>query len=150
MEDILINFGYFGLFGISFVAATLFPLGSEAAVVLLTASGWNPLGIFLSATLGNVLGAFVNYGVGRIGDRFVLSRFVVADAGWKGRAERIFSSWGAPVLFFAWAPVIGDPLTVVAGVFRINLFVFTIWVTAGKSFRYWLLILAGETLPGFF
>jgi membrane protein YqaA with SNARE-associated domain len=44
------------------------------------------------------------------------------------------------VLFFAWAPVIGDPLTVAAGSLEIPVGRFLAWVTLGKAVRYYVVI----------
>jgi len=59
--------------------------------------------------------------------------------------ERIYKKWGSPALFFAWVPIVGDPLTVVAGALNLNLYLFTFWVVLGKAFRYALVILTTET-----
>ena len=68
---LIANFGYLGLFLISFLAATLLPLGSEAAVVLMAVSDFDPVKLLLVATAGNSLGAFINYLVGKWGAAFV-------------------------------------------------------------------------------
>jgi len=70
-EYLILNFGYLGLFVISFLAATLLPLGSEAAVVIMASAKFNPLGLLFIATIGNSLGALVNYLVGRWGADFI-------------------------------------------------------------------------------
>jgi len=54
----------------------------------------------------------------------------------------MYGRWGSPILFFAWLPFVGDPLTVAAGVLRVNLWVFLFWVVLGKMFRYYILIAA--------
>jgi len=140
MEQFVISFGFLGLFAISFLAATLVPLGSEAAVLSLVLLGYDQIGIFCVATLGNGLGALVNYWVGLYGVNYVLSKYVKTNEKKLKSAQAYFTKWGSPVLFFAWLPVIGDPLTVAAGVFRVNLIVFTTWVFLGKAFRYYLVI----------
>ncbi len=134
------NFGYLGLFVISFLAATLLPLGSEAAVVLMAVSDFDPPTLLVVATAGNSLGALMNYLVGKWGAAFVFSRYLQVDGAVLDRLERIYGRWGAPALFFAWLPIVGDPLTVAAGVLRINIYVFTFWVVLGKAFRYFILI----------
>jgi membrane protein YqaA with SNARE-associated domain len=54
----------------------------------------------------------------------------------------MYQKWGSPILFFTWIPIIGDPLTVVAGVFKLNLYIFIFWVVLGKAFRYFLVIIS--------
>lgn len=139
---LIVNFGYFGLFLISFSAATLLPLGSEAAVAFMAAADFDPQKLLLVATTGNSLGALVNYLVGKWGAAFVFTRYIRVDPVVLERLEKVYGRWGAPVLFFAWLPFVGDPLTVAAGVLRVNVYLFMFWVILGKMFRYYLLIAA--------
>ena len=140
VEYLISNFGYMGLFLISFLAATLLPLGSEAAVVLMAVSDSAPLKLLIIATAGNSLGGIVNYLVGKWGALFIFSRYIQVDRSALERLERVYGRWGAPILFFAWLPIVGDPLTVAAGALRVNIYVFTFWVVLGKAFRYLILI----------
>jgi len=139
---LITNFGYLGLFLISFLAATLLPLGSGAAVAYMATAEFSPLGLLFIATAGNSLGAFVNYLVGRWGADFVFSRFIQIDQSALDRLERVYGRWGAPTLFFAWLPFVGDPLTVAAGALRVNPWLFMFWVVLGKMFRYYVIIAA--------
>ncbi len=139
---LITNLGYLGLFLISFLAATLLPLGSEAAVTLMAIEAFNPSRILIVATLGNSLGALVNYLVGKWGAAFVFTRYIRVDRAVLEKSEKVYGRWGAPVLFFAWLPFVGDPLTVAAGALRVNIYVFTFWVVLGKMFRYYILITA--------
>jgi membrane protein YqaA with SNARE-associated domain len=134
------NFGYLGLFLISFLAATLLPLGSEAAVALMAATDFDPPGVLLVATTGNSLGAFVNYLVGKWGAAFIFARYIEIDRTVLEKTENIYGRYGAPILFFAWLPFVGDPLTIAAGALRVNPYVFAFWVVLGKAFRYYILI----------
>ena len=137
---LIANFGYLGLFLISFFAATLLPVGSEAAVALMAANDFEPAGLLLIATAGNSLGALVNYLVGRWGASFFFSRYIEIDKTVLEKLENVYGRWGSPALFFAWLPVVGDPLTVVAGALRVNIYLFAFWVVLGKMFRYYILI----------
>ena len=139
---LIANFGYAGLFLVSFLAATLLPLGSEAAVMLMAAADYAPGPLLAVATTGNSLGALVNYLVGKWGAAFIFARYIQVDQDVLDKAAKTCSRWGSPVLFFAWLPFIGDPLTVAAGVLRINIYAFTFWVVLGKMSRYWVLIAA--------
>ncbi|MEW5733282.1 MAG: YqaA family protein [Thermodesulfobacteriota bacterium] len=139
-ESLLLPLGYAGLFLVSFLAATLVPLSSEGAVALMAVSDFNPALVLVVATAGNSLGALANYYVGKWGGRFLLSRYIKADPKVLAKAERICGRLGGPVLFFAWLPVVGDPLTLAAGVLKMNLWAFLFWVVLGKAFRYWAII----------
>ena len=140
IENLVFQSGYPGLFIISVLSATLLPLGSEIFVVTMTLSGYNPLLLFLTATIGNTLGAYTNYYVGKYGTDFVFSKYISVNSEKRLRLEQKFQKWGSPILFFAWTPIIGDPLTVVAGVVNIKLSLFSFWVILGKAFRYALII----------
>ncbi len=140
IEDLLYHSGYLGLFIISFIAATVFPLSSEIFVMTMTLSGYNPLIILSTATTGNTLGAIINYYVGKYGADFIFSRYIKVDSDTSRGVAQKYQKWGSPILLFAWAPVVGDPLTVVAGVLNIKIYIFTFWVTLGKALRYGFLI----------
>jgi membrane protein YqaA with SNARE-associated domain len=128
------GFGYGGLFLAAFLAATILPLSSEVVLVLLLAQGLNPPLLIAVATLGNLLGAVLNYALGRGGMRFLRRWRPSPDE--HSRAAAAYRKYGAASLLFAWVPVIGDPLTVVAGALRVNLGLFLLLVGAGKLARY--------------
>ncbi len=140
MPELIAASSYAGLFAASFLAATLLPMSSEAAVVAMALAGFNPWTLLGVAGLGNCLGGIVNYGAGRYGRRFILSRWIKPDNHQWQTAERLFTKWGTPMLFFAWTPILGDPLTVVAGAMKINIWIFCAWVFTGKILRYYLLL----------
>ena len=134
--DIFLQFGYPGQFISSFLAATILPLSSEIVLVLLLANHYDPMVTIAVATLGNVLGSVVNYAMGFWGSQTVLQRLLKISHREMASARKRFSRYGVFSLFFAWVPVVGDPLTVVAGVLKINWFIFLSLVTAGKLLRY--------------
>lgn len=146
MEDLVFQSGYFGLFMVSFFAATLVPLGSEVFVALMAVSGYDPWVIFAVATTGNTLGSITNYYVGKLGATFLLSRYIKVDFEKRQKAEKMYRKWGAPILSLAWIPVVGDPLTVVAGIFDLDVWIFIFWVGIGKSLRYLVVIMTAEAV----
>ena len=134
---------YAGLFAASFLAATIFPFQSELVLVGLLLGGDLPWPALLAvATLGNVLGSVVNWGIGRFLLHFRDRRWFPVKAESYARMERWFGRWGVWSLLFAWLPVVGDPLTVVAGALRVNLVLFVVLVTLGKFARYAVLVAA--------
>jgi len=136
---------YAGLFAGSFLAATVFPFQSEAILVGLLLGGDLPWTVLLAvATAGNVLGSVVNWGLGRFFLHFRDRRWFPVKPDSYARVERWFARWGVWSLLFAWLPVVGDPLTVVAGALRVGLPLFVALVTAGKLGRY--AVLAAATL----
>lgn len=128
--------GYIGLFVAAFLAATILPLSSEVVLSLLLLNGLSPVGLVSVATLGNVLGSLTNYGLGYWASLKVIKKWLKMSEEDFVRAERRFRKYGLVSLCFAWAPIIGDPITVVAGILRIRLLWFVLLVTAGKLLRY--------------
>ena len=140
MTEFIFQLGFLGLFIITYLSASLIPLVSEIFVVGMLPLGYNAWGIILVATAGAYLGALTNYYIGKQGTNFVLGRyFKIEPESWE-RAQKLYERWGTLTLFFSWLPIIGDPLTAVAGGFRIPLTIFTFWVLLGKFFRFVVLV----------
>lgn len=135
---------YGGLFLAAFTAATLLPAQSEALVVGLLLTDYAPWLVLAVASVGNVLGSVVNWFLGRGIELFRGRRWFPASPAALARAEGWYRSYGRWSLLLAWAPIIGDPLTVVAGVLRETFLVFLLLVSIAKIGRY--LILAAATL----
>ena len=125
-----------GLFMASFIAATILPLQSEAVLFGLLLAGHQAWALCLTANLGNTLGAVLNWVLGRFIARFRDRRWFPVGPEALARAEAWYGRYGKWTLLFAWLPVVGDPLTVVAGTLRVNLMAFTLLVAAGKTARY--------------
>ncbi|MBV7337151.1 DedA family protein [Chloroflexi bacterium TSY] len=134
------QFGYVGLLIVSFLAATILPFSSEVLVVLMPALGFNKLLILLFATTGNFLGSLSNYYVGKLGNRFLLAKYVTTDNARLQQAQTAYERWGAPILFFSWVPIVGDPLTFVPGILNRKVSTFAFWVLLGKVSRYWFIL----------
>lgn len=131
---------YSGLFLAAFGAATLLPLQSEAVLVALLLRGEQPAGaLLLVATLGNVLGSLVNWVLGRFLERWRGLRWFPVKADALERARRHYGRWGYWSLLASWMPIVGDPLTLAAGVMREPLWRFLLLVTIAKGGRYALL-----------
>lgn len=97
--------------------------------------------LFAVATLGNYLGALVNYYLGSLGSLRLRAKL---QAPRYQRAARLFERWGHLSLLLSWVPVVGDPLTVVAGLAKLPLGRFSFWVILGKGARYAALILLSQ------
>jgi len=129
------------LFLISFLAATLLPLGSELAVVATAALGEYPLlTLLLVASIGNILGSVSNYWLGRLALRFQDRDWFPVSRAALDKAQGRFAHWGQGVILLSWMPIIGDPITVAAGVMRMNFWRFLILVSLAKSLRYGVVI----------
>jgi membrane protein YqaA with SNARE-associated domain len=104
--------------------------------VFLLVSGLSPLSLVIVATTGNLLGAFTNYALGYWDSTGVIKKWLKMSEKEFVQAEQRFKKYGMFSLCFAWVPIIGDPLTVMAGILRIGILWFFLLVTAGKLTRY--------------
>lgn len=131
---------YGGLFLAAFLAATILPAQSEAVLAGLLIAGQHPAFLLLAvASVGNVLGSLLNWLLGRGIERFRHHRWFPASSGQLDKAARLYSRWGYWSLLAIWVPIIGDPLTVIAGVLREPLWRFVLLVSIAKVGRYLVL-----------
>lgn len=136
---------YGGLFWAALLAATLLPGASEGVLVALIVSStgdfWSLIAV---ATVGNTCGSVVNWLCGRYLARFQGRRWFPVSTDRVTRSSSFFRKYGLWTLLLAWAPVVGDALTVLAGMLRVPLVSFTVIVGLGKFARY--LFVAGLAL----
>lgn len=130
-----------GLFAAAVLGATLVPVSSEVAFVLAVAAGLPAPTALVAATAGNTLGCTLNYVLGRRGRDAVGARLGQSRAG--RAALRWTDRWGAPALALSWLPVVGDPLTLAAGVGRVRPAVFFTVVPLLRGLRYAALLPLG-------
>jgi len=129
------------LFFSALISSTLFPGGSEALLLYRLNEGGDAVLLVAIATVGNVLGSLITYGMGRLGNEALHKRWLRISEEQTARAEKWFNRYGKPSLLLAWLPIIGDPLCLVAGLLRCSLLPFLVLVTLGKLARYLLLAL---------
>ncbi len=128
---------YLTLAASAFIAATVFPLQSEAVLVGLMLTGDHTVCLLvLVASLANTAGSVVNWWLGGVIHRYRDRRWFPASPEALARAEGWYRRWGHWSLMLSWAPIIGDPLTVIAGVLREPLWRFLILVALAKTGRY--------------
>jgi membrane protein YqaA with SNARE-associated domain len=127
---------YAGLFATALLAATLVPAQSEALLVALLLADHPAWLLVPVATAGNVLGSTVNWWLGRGIERFRDRRWFPVGPAALARAQRWYARVGKWSLLLSWVPVVGDPLTLVAGVMREPLAPFLLLVTLAKLGRY--------------
>lgn len=131
---------YLGLLASAFAAATILPAQSEALLVGLLVAEAQPVWALVTvASVGNVLGSVVNWILGRQLEHYRGRRWFPASEAALERAKGWYGRWGRWSLLLSWAPVIGDPLTLVAGVMREPLSSFLVLVTIAKVGRYLVL-----------
>ncbi len=129
--------GYASLFATALLAATLIPVSSEAVLAALSvAEGADVAWLIGIASLGNTLGAVINWLLGRYCLHWQGRRWFPVKKETLDRAAVRFDRYGKWSLLFAWLPIVGDPLTFVAGMLRVNFWIFVVLVGVGKTARY--------------
>ncbi|MBK1650100.1 VTT domain-containing protein [Rhabdochromatium marinum] len=131
---------YLGLFAVSFLAATLLPAYSEVVLAGLLTAGYAPWALWAWATVGNTLGAALNWAIGRWLLGYQNRRWFPFRANTLGPAQRWFQRWGQWSLLLAWMPVGGDALTFIAGFMRVRFLPFLLLTATGKGLRYAMLL----------
>ncbi len=122
------------LTAVSFLAATIFPMSSEAALAATLALGASAIPALISVTIGNCAGVAFNYWLGWQGEEKFLHKHLQKKS--VARAYTITQSWGKWALLLSWLPVIGDPITIFAGVLKVNLALFLIVTFTLRFLRY--------------
>ena len=132
--------GYFVLFLISFLAATIFPLSSELTLIGLLKSGsYNSHLLIGISSLGNILGSVFNWFLGFYLLKYINKKWFPFKQNQINLASKRFNKFGIWSLLFSWLPVIGHTLTLIAGILRVNFLLFLILVTIGKTSRYFFI-----------
>ena len=126
---------YLVLFVSAFISATLFPLGSEALLIYDIKEGYNIYLLVFFATLGNSLGSVVNYYLGLKGEEYLVHKKLINEKYIKV-SKKFFDKFGAFSLLFSWLPIIGDPITFIAGVLKYDFKKFLLLVVIAKFSRY--------------
>jgi len=133
---------YFFLFLTSFLAATIFPLSSELTLISLLKSGsYNSFLLISSSSTGNILGSVFNWFLGFYLLKYINKKWFPFKTNQINVASKRFNKFGIWSLLFSWLPVVGDPLTLIAGILRINFLLFLILVSVGKISRYFFVYL---------
>ena len=128
---------YAGLFASAFLAASLLPAQSEVVLGGLILAKMQPAWQLIAvASLGNILGSVLNWLLGRGIERYRDKQWFPASEASLSRAQQFYGRWGRWSLLLSWMPVVGDPLTLVAGVMREPLPSFLVLVAAAKIGRY--------------
>ena len=121
----------------AFTSATLLPGTSEAALVALHVAQAAPAWLLLTvASVANIAGSCVNWAMGRFLVRYADRRWFPVSQAQMDRAASWYRRYGWPSLLASWVPVVGDPLTVVAGLLRTPFPLFLIVVAIAKTARY--------------
>jgi len=137
-----IEWGYFGLFIASFLAATIIPLSSEIVLSVLIANNYDLSLCLFVASIGNWIGGLSSYGLGRLGSWNIIEKYFRIKKKKVHQWKDKINSFGSTLAFLCWLPLLGDPIAISLGFFRANFLLVSIWMLIGKFFRYliWALI----------
>lgn len=128
---------YGGLFLLSLGAATFLPIQSEFLLTgLILKTDYSVVALVIVASIGNTLGSVINWAIGLQIEKFKDRRWFPASPEQLERASRWYQRYGYWSLLLSWAPFIGDPLTLAAGLMREPLSVFITLVAIAKTIRY--------------
>ncbi len=137
----IILISYFQLLIISFLAATILPLSSELVLsTMLLTDSFDKYLLLVVASFGNIFGSSVNWYLGKKILIFKDKKWFPVNEKQIAKSEMYFKKYGIWSLLLAWVPIIGDPLTVIAGILKINFFTFLLLVSISKTSRYIFLI----------
>lgn len=141
---------YTFLFVSAFLAATILPFYSEVVLFAMIRAG-EPAGLLLAvAAVGNTLGSVVNWVLGRYLLHFQHKKWFYFKPAQIEKMQAWFQRYGVWSLLLAWMPIGGDPLTLVAGIMRVNLWLFIVLVGLGKTLRYAAVIYFSEMSVAWF
>ncbi|MGA1940114.1 YqaA family protein [Arcobacter sp. YIC-310] len=126
---------YLTLFISALVSATLIPFGSEALLIYDIKEGYNLYLLLFFATFGNSLGSIINYFLGLKGEQFLVKKKLLNEKRVLN-TKNYFDKYGAWCILLSWVPIIGDPITFIAGVLKFNLKLFILLVVIAKFSRY--------------
>ena len=133
-------YGLSTVFIVSFISATLLPMGSEPVVLgvihLNPAQYWPVIAV---ATLGNTLGGALDYAMGRTASRFAPH---ASQASVQTRVMRWLHRLGPKACLLGWLPLVGDPLCTLAGWLKLPFWPCLAYILIGKFLRYVLMTAA--------
>lgn len=139
-----IEYGYFGLFLASFLAATIVPFSSEALLVAMLLGNFDPVICIYWATAGNWLGGMVSYFMGYLGKMEWLQKWFKVEERKLNDFKNKVDKYGVYLALITWAPIIGDLIAIALGFFRAHAYKVAVLMLAGKLARY--IIIAYLTL----
>ncbi|MFB6258125.1 MAG: YqaA family protein [Flavobacteriales bacterium] len=131
------EYGYLGIFLLSFLAATIVPFSSDVVMAgMLLMEKWDPVLIVLVASVGNWIGGMTNYVLGYLGKWIWIEKYLRVRKKRVRGFKRWVDRWGSLLAFISWFPGIGDVLAIALGLFKVSLWRVTLFMFIGKSARY--------------
>ncbi len=136
LQNILLEWGYAGMFVSALLAATVLPFSSDIVLMGLVAAGCSPVAIVIVATLGNWVGGLISYGMGWLGKLEWLEKyFRVKHESIVNQKARV-DKWGPLLAVTSWVPFVGDIFAIVLGFYKAKFIPTACWLFVGKLLRY--------------
>ena len=142
--QLLIDWGYLGLFLSALIAGSILPFSSEMVLVALVKLGLSPALCVLSAALGNTVGGMTCYYIGRLGRTDWIEKYLRVKPEKVERMQRFLQGKGALMAFFVFLPIVGEVIAIALGLMRSNVWITTLSMFTGKLLRYVLMLQALE------
>lgn len=142
--QLLIDWGYLGLFLSALIAGSILPFSSELVLVALVKLGLSSALCVLSAALGNTVGGMTCYYIGRLGRTDWIEKYLRVKPEKVERMQRFLQGKGALMAFFVFLPIVGEVIAIALGLMRSNVWITTLSMFTGKLLRYVLMLLALE------
>lgn len=148
--ELLIEWGYVGMFFSSVLAGSILPFSSEIVMTALIGLGLSPTLCVAIATVGNTIGGMTCYYMGRLGRMDWIEKYLHMKRAKIERMQRFLQGKGALMAFFSFVPVVGGVMVIALGFMRSNLLLTVLSMVVGKLLRYmvlvWLLLQAAAAL----
>ncbi|MDO4164366.1 MAG: YqaA family protein [Bacteroides sp.] len=140
--QLLIDWGYVGLFVSALLAGSIVPFSSELVMMALVKVGLSPAICVLAATLGNTAGGMTCYYMGRLGRTDWIEKYFKVKKEKIDRMQRFLQGKGALMGFFAFLPFVGEAIAIALGFMRSNVWLTTLSMFVGKLVRYIAMLMA--------
>ena len=133
---------YLTIFSLSFLAATILPFSSEIGLAsLLTLDTYNNVLLLIFVSCGNILGSCINWLLGNYSRGFENKKWFPFNKKNLLKASNWFERYGKWSLLLSWVPIVGDPITFIAGTMKTKFKTFILLVSISKISRYLVIFL---------
>ena len=139
--QLLIDWGYIGLFISALLAGSIIPFSSELVMIALVKVGLSPVLCVIAATLGNTVGGMTCYYMGRLGKVDWIEKYFKVKKEKVEKMQQFLQGKGALMAFFAFLPFVGEVIAIALGFMRCNIWLTITSMFTGKLIRYVLMLL---------
>ena len=136
LNEILLGYGYYGMFAAAFLAGSFFPFSSEVIFTALSLAGLDVWSLVIYSSVGNTLGGMFNYGVGLLGREDWIYRLFRVKEQRMAYVQSLIHKYGVWMGLLSWLPVLGSVITIAMGLLHINHYKSLLFIFVGKTLRY--------------